>query len=197
MWLPVVESECPEDALAVPERERHHRPRPFGGVRSAVLRRQPVSGRDVFRDEGRVERNRRRRAADRLDRARDVLGRQPGVGGDAPRLGRIVELPERVSIGRECSLGELEDRREHLLRLERAEDRGRRVQEEPEPLEVLGRGPLGIDGRSTLEVVGGHATPVFEEPLSVLRVGVDSLSGAEAKNPVQNRHSPALALARA
>ena len=121
----VVERQRAEDALAVAERERHHRARAFGGVRAAVLRGEPFRRRDVLRDDRSVEWDCRALAADRLDGAGDVLCGQTCVRGDVPGIGCFVVVPEGVGIGGERPLGEVEHLRQHRLDFERPED-GRR-----------------------------------------------------------------------
>ncbi len=120
----IVEDERSEDALAVAERECHHRARALPGVGGAVLLRQPFGPLDVFRDDRRLERDGVRVTPDRPHRRRDVLFRQPGVRADAPDPAAFVVLPDGVRVGRERPAGERKHLRKHLFDVERAEEPG-------------------------------------------------------------------------
>jgi hypothetical protein len=126
---------------------------------SAVLGGQPLGSGDVLGDERRIEGDGRGLPPDRLGGARDVLRGQSGVRSDAPGVGLFVVLPERVGIGGQRPLCECEHGGQHLLDLERTEDRRRGFEKQPQAVEVLGVRPLGIDWRSSFDVLSGHGTP--------------------------------------
>jgi len=113
-------------------------------VRVPVLLRQPFGPLDVFDDDRRVERDGGRVAADRRHRRRDVDVRQAAGCADAPDPTAFVVLPEGVRVGQERPAGEGEHLREHRLDVERAEEPRGRLQQEPQPPEILGVLPLGV-----------------------------------------------------
>ncbi len=143
-WLSVVDDEGPDDPFAVTQRQRHHRAGALGGVSAAVVRVQPLRLLDVLGDDGPVERHGRRVVADRLHRRGDVLVRQPVASADAPDPGRLVDLPDRVGVGGKRPAGKGEHLRQHRLDVERAEERGGRLEQESQPSELLGVAPFGV-----------------------------------------------------
>ena len=109
-----------------------------------MLLRQPFGPLDVLGDDRRLERDSGRVATNRRHRPRDVLVRQTRPRGEPPDPSAVVVLPDRVCVGRERPAGEGEYFRKHLLDLERAEEPRGRLEQEPQPREILGVPPLGV-----------------------------------------------------
>ena len=151
-WAPVVEGERSENLIPVVERERHHRMGSLVGMGLAVLRCEPVGGRDVLGDDRRVERHGGRVPANRRHRGVDVAVREPRMRADAPRLGRRVVLPQGVGVRRERAGGEVEHLRQHRVDVEGAEERRGRLEQQPQPLEILGELPLGFVQKFAFDV---------------------------------------------
>ena len=116
-----VEDERSDHLAPVAQRLDEERARALGGVGGPVLFGEPVRRRDVAHDERAIE---RRIAAITVDRCRRSL--DVGVGEAGARLHRpapvaLVAAPERVGIGLERRLGELQHVGQHRRQVQRAE----------------------------------------------------------------------------
>jgi hypothetical protein len=109
---------------------------------AAVVCGEPLGLSDVVGDDRTVERDLRPVALDRRCRRLDVLGREPRVSRDVPVFAlRLVE-PQGVGVGRERAACEVEDLRKHRLDAERAKQGGRGLQQQAEPLDLVGEKPV-------------------------------------------------------
>ena len=72
---------------------------------------------------------------------------------DLPGTRLVVVLPERVGVRRERPLGELEHLLEHGLDSERAEEGRGRLQQQPEPSDLLGVEALVVFEKSAFDVL--------------------------------------------
>ena len=71
---------------------------------------------------------------------------------DAPRLRRRVVLPQGVGVRRERPGGEVEHLRQHRVNVEGAEERRGGLEQQPQPLEILGELPLGFVQKFAFDV---------------------------------------------
>jgi hypothetical protein len=60
------------------------------------------------------------------------------MGCDMPAFRFGVEAPERVGVGRQGAARQVQHLGEHCFDVERAEERGRGLEEQAEPLDLLG-----------------------------------------------------------